>query len=292
MSLLAPALLQKLGRTRLRVRQAVASTGIGERRSRAKGAGMEFADHRVYQLGDDIRHLDQHVHARLGELHVKQFSVYQQLSVTILLDASASMAYGRPEKFGCAAALAAGLAYIALSGGDQVLVGAFSGEKLQWYSRLHGARRAAVLLGWLEGLRPHGDTDLSRTARGATPRLRRNGLLIVISDWMAEGAEEALAVFQGLRQEVVGIHVLAPDELEPEQVGFGDVRFVDAESDQEVEASLDAAAYQRYREALRAWSTELKDQLQQRQGTYLPVRSDDDPERLFLRDWRVQGLIR
>ncbi len=66
-------------------RAATASLGIGERRSRAKGAGLEFADHRAYQPGDDIRHLDLQLHARLGEHYVRQYSVFRQLPVTVAL---------------------------------------------------------------------------------------------------------------------------------------------------------------------------------------------------------------
>ena len=291
MSLLAPSLLQKLGRARLNPRRAVASSGIGERRSRAKGAGIEFEDHRPYQIGDDIRHLDRHVHGRLGQHVVKQFAAYQQLPITILLDASASMGYGAPQKLGHAKALAAGLAYAGLAGGDQVLMGAFAGRRLEWHSRVHGPRRLASVVPWLEALRPVSSTDLARTARGAVPRLLSEGLAIIISDFMVENVEEALAVLESVRQEVVCVHVLAPEEIEPDRVGTGDIRFIDLESGQEVETSLDETMYGRYRDALEAWSLELRDLVHDHHGRYLRVRSDDDLERIFLREWRTEGLI-
>lgn len=291
MSLLKPVLLQKLGRTRLQAHHAVASAGVGERRSRARGAGIEFADHRPYGLGDDIRHLDRHVHARLGEHHVKQFSVYQQLPVTILLDTSASMAYGQPQKSTFAASLAAGLAYVGLAGGDRVLVGAFAKGRVQWHPRVHGVRRMGALHGWLERQRFGGSTDLAKTVRSAMPRLSGEGLTILISDWMVEGVDEALATLSAARQEVVGIHLLAPEELEPERLGSGEVRFIDSEGGSEVETSLDANLLQRYRSELEVWSLDLKGQLQARQGRYFRVRSDDELEQLFLRDWRIAGLI-
>ena len=291
MSLLAPSLLQKLGRTRLNPRRAVASSGIGERRSRAKGVGIEFEDHRQYQMGDDIRHLDRHVHGRLGQHVVKQFAAYQQLPVTILLDASASMGYGAPQKLASAKALAAGLAYAGLAGGDQVLIGAFAGAKLEWHSRVQGPSRLASVVPWLEALNPVSVTDLARTARSARPRLMSEGLTIIVSDFMVDNVEQALSVLEGARQEVVGIHVLAPEEVEPHRLGSGDIRFIDVESGQEVETSLDETMYARYREELEAWSLELRDLLHNHRGRYLRVRSDDDLEQIFLREWRTEGLI-
>ncbi|HEX7021982.1 MAG TPA: DUF58 domain-containing protein [Trueperaceae bacterium] len=286
-----PSLLQKLSRCHLNVRSAVASTGIGERRSKAKGVGIEFADHRPYGMGDDIRHLDRHVYARLGQHVVKQFALYQQLPITVLLDGSASMAYGHPSKFQMAQTLAAGLAYVGLAGGDQVLVGVFSGRGLQWYARLHGTRRVHSLLSWLERQRAQGGMDLAQVVRAAGPRLQRGGLMVVISDWWLGGVDEALLSLGVLEQEVVGIHLLSPEELEPTRLGGGDVRLVDAETGNEVETALDAAVLQRYGQELDAWREETRQRLQKQHGRYLFVRSDDEPERLFLRDWRHEGLI-
>jgi uncharacterized protein (DUF58 family) len=111
MTLLSPQLLQKLGRSRLLVRAEGTATGAGERRSRGKGLGLEFEDHRPYEPGDDVRHIDRHVYARLGQHYLKQYAAYGQLPVTLILDGSASMAYGTPDKLAYAKAIVAGLAH-------------------------------------------------------------------------------------------------------------------------------------------------------------------------------------
>lgn len=291
MSLLSPRILQRLSRTKLMVRQAVASTGVGERPSRNKGPGIEFADHRLYQLGDDIRHLDRHVFARLGEHYIRQYSQYQQLPVTILLDTSASMRYGLPDKFAFASKLAAALAYVTLVGGDRVLVGSFSGKRLDWFNPLHGVHRAPALFSWIEGLTPGGTSDLTRAARLAAPRLQPEGVLIVVSDWMVRGAQEALKVLSLLRQELVGIQVLAPEEEDSALLGAGELRLVDAETGYEVEISLDAAMRSRYREHFETWRLGVRDTLRDQQGLYLMTRSDRDLEQLLMRDWRTAGLL-
>lgn len=292
MSLLPSAVLQKLGRTRLNVHGVGASTGIGERRSKVLGSGMEFADHRPYQAGDDLRHLDPHLHARLGQPFIRQYFTGQQLAVTILLDASRSMAYGEPAKFRFGAALAAGLAYAGLVGGDLVLLGALANGTVHWHPRVQGASRTASLLAWLEKLQPDGTTDLQREIRACLPRIRATpGLTFLISDWFIEGVDEALTALDLARQEIVAIHVLAPEELEPERLGAGELRLIDTELAHELETYADPGLYERYKAELDAWTVELRDKLRSHHGRYLKVRSDDDLERVLTRDWRLEGLI-
>jgi uncharacterized protein (DUF58 family) len=112
----SPRLLQSLRRSRLLVRSAKATTGIGERRSKAKGSGLEFLDYREYQPGDDVRHLDPHLFVRTGAHYVRQYAVYQQLPITIIVDGSASMNFSTPSKFDVAVGVASALAFIGLSG--------------------------------------------------------------------------------------------------------------------------------------------------------------------------------
>jgi len=292
MSLLPPSLLQKLGRTRLNPHRAGPSTGIGERRSAVLGSGMEFADHRPYQFGDDLRHLDPHLHARLGQHFVKQYHTSQQLSITILLDASRSMSFGEPAKFRFGATIAAALAYAGLAGGDLVLMGAFADGAVQWHPRVQGASRTPALVAWLEALRPAGTTDLRREIRACLPRVRSNpGLVVLVSDWFYDGVEGALDDLSHAGQEIVAVHVLSPEEVEPERLGGGELRLIDAELSHEMETFSDPTVHRRYREVLEAWTLELRDHLRARHGRYLQVRSDDDVERVLTRDWRLEGLI-
>ncbi len=292
MTLLSPSFLQKLGRTRLGVRHVTPSTGIGERRSRTIGSGIEFADHRAYQFGDDTRKVDPHILARLGRHYVRQYSVSQALQVTVLLDSSLSMHYGEPNKFEFGRSLAAAFAYTGLSGGDQVLVGAFSRGRVDWYHRLQGAERTAPLMAWLSGLKPDGPTDLHRAIRAAIPRIGKvPGLTIIISDWFFDGVSDALGALSTSGQEILAIHLLSPEELEPEKLGTGNVVLMEAETGHEVETTLSPDLHRVYCEKLESWMEEVKAQVRFRGGRYLRVRSDDDLERLFLREWRREGLI-
>lgn len=213
------------------------------------------------------------------------------------------MRFGKPEKFAFARSVAAALAYVALAGGDRVQVGTFAGDRISWFASLHGVQRAPALFSWLERQVPGQATDLSRVARLARSRLRQDGLLIVVSDWLTpdlepdpaadpsglNDLERALRTFAQARQELVAVQVLAPEEEEPERLGAGELRLLDAETGREVELSLDAALIAR--EDFEGWSREVQRAVRAHQGLFLRVRSDADLERLLTHDWRSAGLL-
>ena len=291
MSLLPPRILEDLARSRLRFGGAVPGRGVGDRRSKATGPGIEFADHRLYQPGDDIRHLDRHAYARHKQHVIRQYSLYQPLPVTILIDASASMGFGRPKKLDQAAQLAGVLAYVSLTGNDVVQVGAYSAGEARWYPRLQGAHRSAGLFAWLERLRAAGDASPHGMARATMQRLNSGGLLIVLSDFMGPGLEEGLALWESRRQETIGIHVLAPEELEPERLGTGPARLIDGETGFEARLSLDADTLRAYDDELRRWSQELETRFASGHARLMRVRTDQDLETDVLRTWRESRLI-
>src|SRR5258706_8066495 len=166
-------LMTALMRSRLAARHAHATIGVGERRSRAKGSGMEFMDHREYQPGDDVRHLDSHLYARTGGYFVRKYAVPRQLPIAIIVDGSASMNFGTPTKFDFARRLAAALAFAGLAGGDVIEVGIYAGNRLSWSPRLRGMRRAPVIFDLLPPQNPGGSGFLgapgARLLRPAPP---------------------------------------------------------------------------------------------------------------------------
>ena len=287
---LSPGLLTALMRSRLQVRRARATTGIGERRSRSKGAGMEFMDYREYQPGDDVRHLDPHLHARTGGYFIRQHAVYQQLPITIVVDGSASMDFGTPTKFDFARELAAALAFVGLAGGDVVEVGVHARGGLSWSPRVRSMRRAPVIFDWLAAQRPAG-TGFGDTLGNALPRLAHRGLVALLSDWWSDDPERDLKLLGSLRHEIVAVHVVTPQELEPAQLGTGETRLVDSESGHEIELLIDQHALDIYRTALAAWQERLRQQITKYHGRYLQVRTDVHLEWLLLHDWRQLGLI-
>jgi uncharacterized protein (DUF58 family) len=286
----SPHLLTSLMRSRLLVRQAQPSIGVGERRSRRKGPGMEFVDYRDYAPGDDTRHLDPHLHVRTGGYYVRQHAVYQQLPIAIIVDGSASMHFGTPSKFEFACGLASALAFAGLAGGDVVEVGVCTGGRLAWSPRVRGARRAPVLFSWLGAQRPAG-SGFGAALATAVPRLSHRGLLILLSDWWDEHIESDVKALAAPRQEIVAVHVSSPQELDPAAFGGGDVRFVDSESGHEIELTVDRNVVLRYRTEFAAWQDRLRRLIGDQRGRYLPVSSDCNIERLLLNDWCRLGVI-
>src|SRR6266702_2332660 len=121
-SLLTPELLRRLEQFQLLAARRAKSSSKGERRSRARGQSVEFADHRSYVPGDDFRYLDWNLYGRLERLFLKLYEEERELPVRIFLDASESMSFGEPRKFDFARQVAAAIGYVALCGFDRVSV--------------------------------------------------------------------------------------------------------------------------------------------------------------------------
>src|SRR6266851_8585080 len=121
-SLLTPDLLRRLEQLQLLAARRAKSSAKGERRSRARGQSVEFADYRTYVHGDDFRHLDWNLYGRLDRLFLKLYEEERELPVRVFLDASESMTFGEPRKFDFARQVAAAIGYVALCGFDRVSV--------------------------------------------------------------------------------------------------------------------------------------------------------------------------
>src|SRR6187401_1708902 len=124
-SLITPELLRRLEQFQLLAARRAKSSARGERRSKARGQSVEFADYRNYTAGDDFRYLDWNLYGRLDKLFLKLYEEERELPVRIFLDCSESMAFGTPAKFLFARQVAAAIGYVALCGFDRVTVYSF-----------------------------------------------------------------------------------------------------------------------------------------------------------------------
>src|SRR3989442_13221010 len=139
-SLLTPELLRRLEQFQLLAARRAKSSAKGERRSRARGQSVEFADYRNYVAGDDFRYLDWNLYGRLDRLFLKLYEEERELPVTIFLDASESMTFGEPRKFDFARQVAGAVGYVALCGFDRVSVMPFPDNPEE--AALRGAGRS------------------------------------------------------------------------------------------------------------------------------------------------------
>ncbi len=246
----------------------------GERRSTRRGQSVEFADYRTYASGDDLRQLDWNAYARLERLFVKLFVEEEDVTVHVLVDASRSMDFGTPNKLDAARRAAAALGYLGLASMDRVSV-AFLGDGTASAMRpIRGKRRALELFDFLSQPRTERLTGLASAARAYASRMRGSGPLLLISDLMDPGYLDALRDLAGTRSQLSVLHLLAPDELEPEIAP--DARLIDNETGQPVEVSGDDDLVERYRARLAEWQGEIASFVARRGGAYVVVPSDID----------------
>lgn len=287
-----PPFVQALGRLRLDVGRMIGSHGVGERRSRTRGEGIEFEDHRPYVPGDDLRRVDPYVYARLETPFVRQYNVSQSLEVTILIDCSASMEVGTPRKLDTARTVALGMAIVALSGLDSVSLGAWQGDHLSWRRGLSSIRQLNEAAAWLHDVGPGGRTDPEALVRLIRPHVRNDGLLVLISDlWFDDVASQMRRVL-AMSSTTVVIHVLAEEELNPRLPIAAGVRIIDPETGDEHVVGGTADVIEEYREHLAKHITTIRDATVRVGGRYVRVNAADDIGALFLHVLRQEGIVR
>jgi uncharacterized protein (DUF58 family) len=266
-------ILQRLDSLALITRKPMATGRPGRRRSPLAGSSMEFADYRRYAPGDDFRRIDWRAYARLERLFLRVFEAEENLTVTVLIDCSDSMQHGKPSKASLATTLAAALSYIALKCEDSVIAGALT-DRLMTHRRIGSGKHAIWTVGEFLTRLPHsGTTDLNRALYDLGRVVTSPGLTIVISDFLAPGGyETGLRAVRQLRQEVVLLQILAPDEIEPDLQG--DWRLRDSEGVNSVEVSSTPGVLQAYRQRLVAFMQELASFAHAHAMTYAMIPSD------------------
>jgi uncharacterized protein (DUF58 family) len=182
--LLSPDFLAQLERLALLSRRAFRGRVKGERRSPRKGISVEFSDYRPYGIGDDLRYVDWNIYGRLDRLYVKLFVDEEDLCLNILLDASASMAFGAPSKLAYGARLAAGLGFVGLVNLERVGVGVVRERLAEGAGPARGRSQILPLMDFLSRVRPAGGTSLNEGLAAWGVRTREAGLAVLISDLM------------------------------------------------------------------------------------------------------------
>ena len=284
--LMDPATLSQLGDVELIARQVVEGFIMGLHRSPHRGFSAEFAELRAYQPGDDLRYIDWRMWARSDRYYVKQFEEETNLRAYLLVDVSASMGWSSdpetlPTKLWYAKHLAASLALILLRQGDSVGLAAFHdeivarvtprGSQLHWYE----------LLRHLTHLGSEGGTSAHTALREVAVRLRRRGLVVLLSDLLVD-PDTTLTALRFLRHrghEVLVLHLIDPGERELPHTG--DARFFDPETGDELSVSVAdvRAAYRgAVADALSEWERNLKPH-----GIDYVVVDTDTPMSLALR---------
>lgn len=265
----------------------------GERRSVKRGTSLEFADYRAYSAGDDLRQLDWNVYARLERPVVKLREDEEDLAVHVLIDSSASMALepdaATPSKLEAALRLSAALGYISLGTGDRLAVHSLNSPVPHFVGR--GRRQMVAFLKALDGVATGGTSDLNASLRAFALRERRRGMLWLLTDaFSSAGYAEGLSALRAKGHEVVFVHILAPQDMQPSHTG--DLRLVDSETGEGRDLTLDNALLSAYERHLKAWQDELRAECARRDIAYALFNAQHLAEAFLLGDARRLGLLR
>ena len=284
------AFLRQLERLLLLMRSPVRGGLKGGRRSVKRGQSVEFADYRDYAPGDDLRQLDWNVYARLEKLFVKLFVEEEDVTISLMVDASASMTYGSPSKLLFAKRAAAALGYIGLASEDRVRVTALSGRIARRRNALRGSGRVFRLLADLSAIEAaEGPTDLVAAARHAAAQLHGRGVVILVSDLLDPSADRVIRELAATGSELIVLHVLSPDELDPPLEG--DLHLLDSETGEGIVVTVDLATLDAYKARLAAWKAGLADVAAKRRATYVDLPSDANLSDLMFAELRRRRVL-
>jgi uncharacterized protein (DUF58 family) len=307
MALLTPELLRRLEQFQLLAARRAKSSAKGERRSRARGQSVEFADYRTYVHGDDFRYLDWNLYGRLERLFLKLYEEERELPVRIFLDASESMTFGEPRKFDFARQVAAAIGYVALSGFDRVSVIPFPnaatnsateggrGQESAMTTRelaargalrsVRGKKSTMEFFQNLTALTAGGAANLNESLRRGALEARQAGVAVVLSDFLdPAGYETGLTALVGRGFQVDLVQILAPEELSP--TTFGDLRLVDSETGGMQEVTFGRYRMKAYQQTLQNFIQRMREFCQSRGINFFTASSKTPLEELLLRQLR------
>jgi uncharacterized protein (DUF58 family) len=225
MRLLPAETIGRLGRAGVAARGLVEGTISGRHKSPYKGISVEFAEHRPYTRGDDLRNLDWRIYGKIDRYYVKQYIEETNLRATILVDASGSMRYagnraakidGRPaSKFVYAQHLAAILTYLLVGQQDAVGLATFDTQVRTFLPARSRSSQLRVILEELDRTAPGAETSLAAVFHQIADRIPRRGLVVIISDLFddTERLLKALHHFRYRKHDVLLLHVMADEEL-------------------------------------------------------------------------------
>ncbi len=213
-----PKVLGKFANLELIGRQVFEGFISGRHKSPFKGFSVEFAEHRQYTRGDEIRYIDWHTYAKTDRYYIKEYEEETNLRCYILLDASGSMKYaGRDEmsKFRYGSFLAAGMTYMMLHQQDSVGLVTYDTKVRRYIPPRSRPNHLHVIMKEIEETEPGGESELADVYHELAERVKRRGLVVLISDFFVDPAPllGALQHFRHRKHEVVLFHVMSPDEL-------------------------------------------------------------------------------
>ena len=289
--LLDPAFMSRLDALDVLSRKILQGKLQGERRSKRRGQSVEFADHRPYVAGDDLRFVDWNVYGRLEQLFLKLFLEEQDLTVHIVADASASMSFGEPSKELFIKKLTAALGYVSLVNNNRVTISFIADGVTVQLANMRGRSYLDQMAECLLTTECDGFSNFDDACRQLAAGRIGSGVMIVLSDFLfKEGYDSGLRRLIGRQYDLYTIQVLCPQELSP---GLsGELKLIDIEDADAAEITVSAALSKYYKRNLTAYCNELKNFCTSRGAVYVLANSADSVESLVLNYLRRIRLLR
>lgn len=282
---------RKLDYLALVSRKVFSGRNRAERRTKKSGSGIEFADHRDYQPGDDFRTLDWNVYRRFGRLLVRLFEEEEDLAIYFIIDVSGSMAFGDGAKLRYAKKIAAALAYVGLANLDRVSVVSTSDQMMDRMQETRGKARIFKVFRFLTEVQPRGETDLESALRTFVARHKRRGLAVLVTDlYDPKGFEAGINVLRYNKFDPFVLHVTDEREAKPELAG--DVLLYDCESGDEREVTVTAKVLEKFATVYREYLDEVERFCTSHQVPYFRADVGIPFDELVLRVFRRGGFLR
>jgi len=261
-------------------RTIVESFRSGLHRSPFHGFAAEFSQHRSYRHGDDLKYLDWKILARTDRLYTRQFKEATNLSVMLVVDASASMDFPgqSASKFAFGVLVAAALAYLIIEQGDAAGLITMADDKFVYLPARGGRSHRRALIAALSRLEPRGSWSLDRSLVRAGELLKRRGVVLAVSDFY-DATADTYRELRRIRRRGHDVSML--QVLSPEEIGFpftGETRVEDLET-QEVRHVDAGAAAAGYRAAVAEFLTGTRSQALRDGHDYFFLGTDVAPER-------------
>ena len=259
-------------------RTVVEGFTTGQHASPHKGFSVEFRQHRPYVQGDEIRRLDWKIFGRTDRFYIREFDEETNLRATVVLDASGSMGYRGQKgilKFDYARKLAASLAYLLMSQQDAVGLITFDSKVRDIIPCRTKITHLHLMLETMVKTEPGKDTSLAPVLESLAQRLKRRGLVILISDFFDDPAAllQAIGVLRKKGHEIIALQLWDRDEID---FPFGNwARFENLENDDDFLLLDPATIRQRYIEVQQNFAAQLKDGFRKHQVDYLSLPTDE-----------------
>lgn len=287
--LLEPRELRALESLRLRPSRTYRGSSKGERISKQKGVSIEFADFRNYSEGDDLRHLDWNVLARLDTPVMRTYQDEEDLILYTCLDCSPSMNFGEPSKLEVAQRYAMAFGYVGLIGGDGVRLKVI-GAKQPPSTTLRGRASAFRLMDAIQRSQPEQNLErLNDSLRSLLRSNLRSGILLLLSDGLDPDLPATIRALGGRGFEVWLVQILSDVEIDPDLEG--DLRLLDSENDHSTEITINRDTLQQYRQNLEAHISTLAEAAKRTGGKHIIARTTDSLEEVMTRKLKPAGWL-